>query len=336
LQHAADDFVAAWKAEVVQTALSARGLSAEIRPTLSSPPKSRRRAVFSVRRTKKGTLAGFHRRASDIIVEIPDCQLLHPELMRIPEIAGRLAMIGGSRKGELGVTATVSESGLDLAVVGGKSLDGPLMSRLAQESGQLGLSRLAWGDEIVVTAAAPSQLFGTASVTPPPGAFLQATKEGELALLRGVESIVGRAPRGIDLFAGCGTFTLPLARTAMMHAVESEADMLSALGAGWRQAMGLKQVTTEPRDLFRDPILADELKYDFAVIDPPRAGAEAQCRALAESTIPTIAFVSCNPVTFARDADILISGGYTLNWVQPVDQFRWSAHVELVASFTRN
>ena len=335
LQHASDPFVADWKVSVVRQALAAQGIDAEMRPILTSPPRSRRRAVISARRTKKGAMAGFHARASDVITEIPDCQLLDPGLLPALSVAADLAKVGGSRKGELSATATLSEAGLDIAVKGGKPLDGPLMALLAQETERHRLARLTWDDEVVATRVPPVQSFGKADVVPPPGAFLQATPHGERVLLEAVQQAITQGSKGVDLFAGCGTFTLPLAERAQMHGVEGEAAMVKALDAGWRMANGLKQVTTEARDLFRNPIIASDLRYDFAVIDPPRAGAEAQVAELAQSDIAEIAFVSCNPVTFARDAARLIQGGYRLDWVQVVDQFRWSAHVELAARFAR-
>jgi 23S rRNA (uracil1939-C5)-methyltransferase len=173
-------------------------------------------------------------------------------------------------------------------------------------------------------------------VVPPPGAFLQATTEGEAALLAAVREIVGAAKRVADLFAGCGTFALPLAETAEVHAVEGEKAMTAALDKGWREAQGLKRVTSEARDLFRRPLMPDELsRFDAVVIDPPRAGAEAQIAELAQAAVPVIAHVSCNPVSFARDARTLVDAGYRLDWVQVVDQFRWSVHTELVAQFSR-
>jgi 23S rRNA (uracil1939-C5)-methyltransferase len=179
------------------------------------------------------------------------------------------------------------------------------------------------------------QRFGRALVAPPPGAFLQATAEGEQALLQAVALAIGSARRVVDLFAGVGTFTLPLAERAEVLAVEGEAAMMAALDKGARGADGLRRVTTQTRDLYRRPLEADEFKgVEAVVIDPPRAGAEAQMRVLAKSKVPMIAAVSCNPVTFARDARILIDGGYRLDWVQVVDQFRWSSHVELAASFS--
>ncbi|MCE8513137.1 class I SAM-dependent RNA methyltransferase [Ruegeria pomeroyi] len=336
LQHASDGFVAQWKQEVVHSALTAQGIEAEMRPVHTSPPRSRRRATIAVRRTKKGALAGFHGRASDVITEIPDCQLLDPALLAAIPVAEALAMLGGSRKGVMAVTLTLSDAGLDVAVRGGKPLDGPLEVALGQLAEARGLARLAWEGEVIAMRHPPTQRFGKAAVAPPPGAFLQATRDGEQALLAAVQETVAGARRVADLFAGCGTFALPLAETAEVHAVEGEAAMTAALDQGWRRAAGLKRVTTEARDLFRRPLLPDELAaFDAVVLDPPRAGAEAQVAELARAKPPVIAYVSCNPVTFARDAKTLVQAGYRLNWVQVVDQFRWSAHVELAASFSR-
>ncbi|NOD33326.1 MULTISPECIES: class I SAM-dependent RNA methyltransferase [unclassified Ruegeria] len=337
LQHASDAFVADWKLEIVRTALAAQGLDAPMRPIHTSPEQSRRRATVAVRRTKKGTLAGFHGRASDTITEIPDCRLLDPELTAAIPVAEALAVLGGSRKGVLAVTLTLSEGGLDVAVRGGKPLDGPLELALAQATEKHGLARLSWDGEVIAMRQAPVQRFGRAAVTPPSGAFLQATKDGEQALLQAVLEATEGAKRAVDLFSGSGTFSLPLAQKAEVHAVEGEAAMVQALDQGWRRAQGLKRVTTEARDLFRRPLMPDELKaFDAIVLDPPRAGAEAQVEELAQASRPVIAYVSCNPVSFARDAKILVNAGYTLEWVQVVDQFRWSSHTELAARFVLN
>ncbi len=336
LQHASDAFVADWKVDVVRHALDAHGLETDFRPILTSPPQSRRRATFAARRTKKGAMAGFHARGSDVIIDVPSCQILHPELMTGLEVAQELAVVGASRKGALAVTVTQSAAGLDVAVAQGKPLDGPLRLVLGQMCEHLNLARLAWEDEVIAMRNPPAQTFGKALVTPPPGAFLQATHHGEASLLAAVREVVGDAAQIADLFAGCGTFSLPLAETAAVHAVESETAMLSALDQGWRMASGLKPVTTEPRDLFRRPLLPDEMRgLDVVVLDPPRAGAERQVTEIAQTQVPRVAYVSCNPVTFARDAQILCAAGYSLRWIQVVDQFRWSPHVELAASFER-
>jgi 23S rRNA (uracil1939-C5)-methyltransferase len=246
-----------------------------------------------------------------------------------------LVLAGGSRSAELSLTVTHSLGGLDVAVDGGKPADADLRMALARVAETFGTARLTWNAEVLALRTLPVQRFGKALVAPPPGAFLQATADGEAALLSAVKEAVGSARRVVDLFAGSGTFSLPLAETAEIHAVEGDAAMLAALDRGWRQAQGLHRVTTEIRDLFRRPLEPDEFKgVDAVVIDPPRAGAEAQTVALARARIPVIAAVSCNPATFARDARLLADAGYGIDWVQVVDQFRWAAHVELVARFS--
>jgi len=335
LMHADDDFVAAWKQDVVRHALALQGLETDLRPVITSPARSRRRATLTGRRLKSGALVGFHARASDSVTAIPDCQLLDPALIASLPALEALVALGGSRKGEVRLTVTAFDQGIEVAATGGKPLDTALRTGLPQIAGHYGLTRLAWDNEVLLQIEPPSLRIGAAHVSPPPGAFLQATPQGEAALLAAVTEAVGSARHIVDLFAGCGTFSLPLAEQAEVLAVEGSAAMLEALDRGWRNAPGLKRVTTQARDLFRRPLLPDELaRFDAVVIDPPRAGAEAQIAELAKAAVPVIAAISCNPVTFARDAKTLVGAGYALDWVQVVDQFRWSAHVELAARFT--
>jgi 23S rRNA (uracil1939-C5)-methyltransferase len=336
MQHASDAFVADWKLAIVKGALAGQGIDAPFRPILTSPPQSRRRATLTARRTKSGGLIGFHARASDLLVAIPNCRLLHPGIMATFPALEALVKLGGSRSADVTLMVTHSLGGPDVVVTGGKDADAALRLDLARLAETHGIARLTWGDEVIALRTAPVQRLGRALVIPPPGAFLQATEHAQAALLAAVTEAVGAAPRIADLFAGVGTFALPLSENAEVHAVEGDAAMAAALEKGWRQAEGLKRLTTEARDLFRRPLDADELKhFDAVVIDPPRAGAESQTAALAGSGVPVIAAVSCNPVTFARDAKVLIAAGYALDWVQVVDQFRWSAHVELAARFSR-
>ncbi len=336
MQHASDDFVANWKQDIVQRALQAHGLTPEFRAIATSPAQSRRRAKFAGRRTKKGALVGFHGKASHTLIDVPGCQLVTPSLLASFPALQELTVLAASRKGEVDLTVTETALGPDVLIGTDKKLTPELRVTLAALANAHGLSRLVWNDEPVVTINPPDQDFGGTKVAPPPGAFLQATKAGEAALLAAVDEITAGAGRIIDLFAGCGTFTLPLAKRAEVHAVESEATMLEALDRGWRAGRNLRRVTTETRDLFRRPLEPDELaSFNAAVIDPPRAGAEAQIEALARSDIKTIAMVSCNPVSFARDAKVLIAAGFTMPWVQVVDRFRWSPHVEIVSPFTR-
>ena len=337
LQHASDAFVADWKLGVVRAALAAQGLEARMRPIATSPARSRRRATLAGKRSKKGVIVGFHARASDTVVPVPGCQLLHPGLMACLPALEEITALGASRKGTLDLALTLSEAGVDLSVTGAKSMDAALFAALGALAQAHDLARLSWNSDLVAERRPPVQRMGRALVSPPPGAFLQATAEGEAALVGAVQEAVGGAKRMADLFAGCGTFALPLAERAEIHAVEGEAALLAALDQGWRRAEGLRRVTTETRDLFRRPLMPDELaRFDALVIDPPRAGAEAQVAQIAASAVPVVAMVSCNPVTFARDARVLVQAGFALDWVQVVDQFRWSPHVELAARFARS
>ncbi len=334
MQHAADGLVASWKEDIVRGALAGQGLTAPFLPMVTSAAQSRRRATLTGRKTKTGVLMGFHGRGSDTLIPVPNCQLLHPDLMAAFPGLEAVVKLGSTRSTEIQMTATRSLSGLDVAVTGGKELDGAFRMELARLAETFSFARLTWSSETVALRAHPQQRCGRAVVTPPPGAFMQATADGEKALLKAVIQAVGPAKRIADLFAGCGTFALPLSERAEVHAVEAEAPMMAALEKGYRATEGLKRLTVESRDLFRRPLEPDELKsFDAVVIDPPRAGAEAQTKRLAIAKVPVIAAVSCNPITFARDAKTLVDAGYGIEWIQVVDQFRWSPHVELAACF---
>ncbi len=335
LMHASDRFVAAWKAGVVRRALAARGIEADIAGVATSPPGSRRRAVLSGLRTKGGAVVGFYARASGTVTPIPSCRVLAPALMALLPACEAMVAAGASRRGAPSLTVTEAAGGADVAVAGGRPADAALLSELAGIAAAGGIARLTWDGEPAWRSAAPAQSFGGVRVVPPPGAFLQATRHGEAALRAVVASALPEGP-ALDLFAGCGTFALPLAAARPVHAVEGDADMVEALLAGARGAAGLRPVTAEARDLFRRPLAGPELApYAAAILDPPRAGAAAQVGALAAHGPPVIAHVSCDPVTFARDAATLVAGGYGIGPVHVVDQFRWSSHVELVAIFRR-
>ena len=336
MQHASDDFVADWKKTIVERAMTARDLPFPFRTLRTSPAQSRRRARLSGKRTKKGAMVGFHAKGSDALIEVPDCQLLLPSILAGFPALEALTVIAASRKSEINLTVTDTLGGLDVFVETERELTGQLRIELAGLAEAHNLARLAWNEEVVVTRKAPDQVFGNAHVAPPAGAFLQATREGEQALVNAVMETVGGAKRVVDLFSGAGTFALSMAEQAEVHAVESSDEMLETLDRGWRHAKGLKTVSTETRDLYRRPLEPDELnRFDLAVLDPPRAGADAQIATLCASELRVIIMVSCNPVTFARDAAALIAAGFTLQWLDIVDQFRWSPHVELVGNFTR-
>ncbi|MDO5605367.1 MAG: class I SAM-dependent RNA methyltransferase [Paracoccus sp. (in: a-proteobacteria)] len=334
LMHAAPAFVAEWKGVQVRRALAARGIEARIGGIATSPEGARRRAVFSARRDREGLRLGFHARASDRITDIRECRVIRPDLVALLPVLREIAALA-PRGAEVSITVNATESGPDIMMTGAPA---PATARQAalpplMEAG--GLARLTW-DDLTLTQRAPVLRMGPARVTPPPGAFLQATAEGEAALRAVVVKSLAGAARIADLFAGCGTFTLPLARGAEVHAVEGLPAPLAALDAAWRATSGLRRVTTETRDLAARPLMADELAgFDAAVIDPPRTGAAAQAAHLAAARLERVVWVSCDPVTFARDAATMIAGGWRIGPVWVVDQFRHSPHVETVTCLTR-
>lgn len=335
VQHLADDGVARWKEDIVRQALARFDLTPRFRAIHTSPPRSRRRATFAARRTKKGMQIGFHRHGSDQIVDLSECHVLDPAITAALRDLAPLARLLSTRTQGARISVTATVTGLDVDI--DTTVAPSEADLMAQASGISALARLSLNGSLALQNTAPLVDLGPARIELPPGAFLQATAAGQDALIAAVTDAVGASRQVADLFAGCGTFTLPLAQQAAVAAYEADRAMLAALDIGWRGTPGLRPVSTHARNLFSDPLQpADLSRFDAVVIDPPRAGARDQCRMLAQSSVPKIAFVSCNPATFARDARILHDGGYRLDWVQTIDQFRWSHHVELAALFLRD
>lgn len=336
-QHLRDDAYLTLKRDQVMTALSFSGISAPVEPVVAIAPQTRRRAVFAAHRSGPNAVIGFHARRSHKIVPISDCSVITQGIMKLLPQLRPLITIVASSKDALTVVITETQTGFDVALSGiPRALPADARVRAVQAAGDLKLARLAINGETVMELAAPVLQMGQASLVPPPGGFLQACAQAESVMVSLVKDAVGDARRIVDLFSGAGTFALPLASRATVHAVESDAAGLDALVSAARGASGLRPVTAEKRDLFRRPLTRDELKrFDAAVIDPPRAGAEAQTRELAASGIKSIAMVSCNPQTFARDLGILTAAGYHTGRITPVDQFLWSHHVEIVAHLSR-
>jgi 23S rRNA (uracil1939-C5)-methyltransferase len=336
VQHWAWDRYRAWKRDFAVTTLAQAGLTAEVDDLVDAHGEGRRRAVFHARRGTRDILeVGFATLRSHEVVGIDRCPVLAPGMAGAIEAAWAIAETLKPVRKPLDIHATATDAGLDVDVRGSGPLTathGLALARLAETHR---LARITRHGEMIVQRAAPTLRIGRATVTLPPGAFLQATHEGEAALARLVAAHVGDAKRIADLFAGVGPFALRLADAARITAVDADATALAALKRA-AAAPGLKPVVTETRDLFRRPLAPSELKgFDAVVFDPPRQGAEAQARALARGTVPVIVGVSCNPATFARDARILVDGGYKLTRITPVDQFRYTPHVELVARFER-
>lgn len=337
LQHIPLDRYLKLKRDLVTTALSFQGVDAPVDEVVQVPPATRRRVVFAAHRRGTEIVVGFHGKRSHHIVGIGDCAVLTPGLVAlIPQLAP-LAAILAPPKDALTITVTETLTGFDVALAGApKAVSADARVAAAQSAAAIGLARLSINGVVEMERTAPVLRFGDADVTPPPGGFVQACRESEATMLRLVRQAVAGAERIVDLFAGVGTFSLPLATTAAVHAVEGEEASIKALGRAAKKTPGLKPVTTEVRDLFRNPLDWKDIKrFDAAVIDPPRAGAEAQTRELATSGLSRIAMVSCSATTFARDLKILVAAGWRVTRITPVDQFIWSPHIEIVAALER-
>ncbi|SMH56761.1 class I SAM-dependent RNA methyltransferase [Azospirillum agricola] len=338
LQHMDDNAYAAWNVALVQGALARVGLGdTPLEPLSRTPPAARRRARFAALKRGKRVWFGFNERQSHRLADLEECPVLAPRLLALVGPLRALLADILPEGGECDVVTTDLEGGVDLLLVGPRSLGRDARERLVAFEPEA-VARIAWqadergASEPVANRRPAAVRFAGVPIVPPPGAFLQASAEGEAALVEAVAGAVGDAARIADLFAGLGTFSFPLARKAAVHAVEGDAAAVAAVG---RAVQGLR-LTAERRDLFEQPLTAKELnRFDAVVFDPPRAGASAQAGALAASKVPLVVGVSCNPATFARDARILVDGGYRLARVHPVDQFLWSAHVELVGVFER-
>ena len=331
LQHLTDAAYADYCASRVAGALAQHGLSATIRAPHLSPPRSRRRASLRALRVGGRVLIGFHGAASHQIVDMRECHILDPRLFALVEPLRKLLGRMMSARGGAEVQLTLADQGVDVALKGVEAQGLEAAEALTAFCERYDLARLTidegYGPEARYEPRPLTISLSGQPVALPSGAFLQATKDGEAALVRSVVEAVGMAKRPLDLFAGLGTFAL--AAPGDVTAAEAARDAVLAL-------MATRRVNAVHRDLYRRPFDAEELKdHDAAILDPPRSGALEQVRHLAASSVPKIAYVSCNPATFARDAELLVRGGYTLDWVQPVGQFRWSTHVELASAFSR-
>lgn len=337
LQHLADARYLEFKREQVVTALSFLQIDTPVDPVIAIAPRSRRRAVFAAHRVGKAIAIGFHSRRSHRIVPITDCAVVTPGVLALLPKLERIAAICAPPKDALTVSVTETITGFDVALNGvAKAFPADSRIRAIQAAGEIGLARLSINGDVAMERAAPTLRAGAAHLTPPPGGFLQACEASEAAMLALVKEAIGDSRKVVDLFAGSGTFSLPLASTATIHAVESDEAALASLDRAARKAQGLKPVTVEKRDLFRRPLTRADLKrFDAAIIDPPRAGAEDQTRELAASTVKRVAMVSCNAQTFARDLQIMASGGWRATRITPIDQFLWSPHIEIVAQLRR-
>lgn len=346
LQHMKEDAYLDWKRQQVQMMIKKHGIEFEVAPVIPVSKQSRRRAAFSYKAAKNGVHLGFHGKRSSEIVSPEECPVLHPDLEKhlvsknvSKKAAGgfaRLASLVVRAKREERMLATLGKNGVSVEMTGRE----PGSSRFDVEE-LWGATSPFWkvmmngvlssvdnGDDIIES--------GGFSLYAPPGAFLQATADAETALVSNAVSFLKDCKACADLFCGIGTFTLPMAKFATVLAVESEQSAIDALKKTVSKTRKIKNIRTLRRDLFKHPISHMELKkIEGVLFDPPRAGASAQCDQIVKSSVGRVSAVSCNPVSFARDARILIDGGFKMTSLQPVDQFLWSHHIELAATFER-
>jgi 23S rRNA (uracil1939-C5)-methyltransferase len=337
IQHWDAERYQAWKRDVVVTTLAQSGIESEVAPLVDAHGAGRRRLTLHARiGTHEVLKVGFAAAGSHDIVPIDRCPILDPHLDGAIEAAWAIAEPLISIGKPLDIQVTATSSGLDVDVRGSGPVSTKLIGLLSEVAKQHRLARLTRHGELVLMRTPPMIGIGTAHVALPPGSFLQATVAGEQMLADLVTDHCKRAKHIADLFCGVGPFALRLAAKARVTAFDSDAGSVAALQKAATSTPGLKPLKAELRDLFRRPLVPQELRdYDAVVFDPPRQGAQAVATQLAASKVPTVVAVSCNVATFARDAKILIDGGYKIDGVTPVDQFRHTPHVELVARFRR-
>lgn len=332
LQHVDDEAYRGYLVARVTGALVQHGLETKIREPHLSPPNSRRRASLRALKAGNSAVIGFNAAKSHRIVDMREDHILRPELLGL--VAPLRELLSGllQPRRTTEVQLTLVDQGVDLSLTGVEPRGFEAMEALTAFCERNRLARLSidqgLGPETLYEPVPATMTLSGFPVTFPVGGFLQATEDGEAALVASVREAVGDSGKIADLFAGLGTFALAL--PGKVYAAEASRDAVLAL------KRAAPSVAAEHRDLYRRPLDAGELNgFDAVVLDPPRAGAEEQVKALATSPVPRIAYVSCNPATFARDARLLADDGYRLEWVRPVGQFRWSTHVELAAAFSR-
>ncbi|PPD43469.1 MAG: RNA methyltransferase [Methylocystis sp.] len=331
-----DDAYKEWKRGLVVAALRNAGLPADVAPLVDAHGAGRRRVTFHARMERGVARVGFMAARSHDIVEIDACPLLVPELSGALVAARALAQILASRGKPLDLSFTATLEGMDVDIRGPGPLEDHEAGALVKAAQAHGLARLSNHGRLVALRRAPLVHVGSARVPVPPGSFLQATQAGEEAIAARVLEAVGAAKRVADLFCGVGAFALRLAANARVSAYDSSAEAVEAMFSGARAAAGLKPMDGGARDLFARPLSAKELApFEALVFDPPRAGALAQVTEIAKSEVGVVVAVSCSAQSFARDAAILLTGGYSMGEIVPIDQFRHSPHVEIVAHFSR-
>ncbi len=346
LQHVEESYYKEWKEGLIRTALVNQGIEdAMIEPLVMSPPNSRRRTTLqAIGRGEGNIILGYAEKNSHNLIDVKMCPILEPTIVSfitpLREFLGRLLV----KKQKMAIQITKGDNGLDVVFKGKGDLNLDLRMDLAAFAEKNDLARVSWFDtslktpyfEMLAERRKPYVMFDGNKVFFPTGAFLQATVEGQNMLISKMLGGIKDAGSVVDLFSGCGTFSIAAAKLASVHAVENNEAMLSALKNSANQMTDIKQVTTELRDLFLRPLLPHELdRFDAAIIDPPRAGARHQMSEIINSNLKKLVMISCNPVSFARDVQELKNAGFEMGAVTPIDQFIYSSHLEIIANFER-
>lgn len=332
LQHWRDEPYAQWKRSLLEQALAAKGLHPEIAPLIDAHGSGRRRVSLHVRERGGQWVSGFMEQKSHRLCALESCPVLEPALRHAPLVAASF----GPVLGNCDVAVTAADNGLDVAVKAERKSVPRRIEALRKLFNRWKLLRLAVNWEELMATAQPFVTMGKAKVTLPVQPFLQATRAGEDVLARLASEGLGNSRKAADLFCGVGPFALRLAATMAVRSYDCDRNAISQLQNAARHTQGLRPIIAEVRDLFRAPLVASELDdFDGLVLDPPRAGAEAQARRIAQSGTKRVVYISCDVQTFARDAAILVSGGYKLEKVFPVDQFKWTAYLEMAGWFAK-
>ena len=338
LQHADEAALRTFVTDRVVNAAYGQGLDPlEVLPTHLSPPNTRRRTTLHAMRTRGHAILGFKIQRSNRIVDLAECHVLRPELFALVAPLRKLvARFGGS--GPVEISLTLADSGVD-CLLGGIDIAGLEAAEAVRDfADDNDLARLSidsgYGAETVWEPMPVTVTLGDVQVGLPLGSFLQPTLDGEHCLVTDAVNYTEGAASVADLFAGMGTFAFSLCRQAKVLAVEAARDPYLATKAA-ANAGGLP-VYAMHRDLFRNSLQPKELeRFDAILLDPPRAGAKEQIGQLARSNVQKVVYISCNPSSWARDAKTLTDGGFRLETIRPVGQFRWSTHVELTSLFVR-
>ncbi|MEP3196966.1 MAG: TRAM domain-containing protein [Lentilitoribacter sp.] len=337
-QHMSDESYQSWKLDIAQQALDKSSIKHKIDQFKACSQGERRRVVLTAERSNEETKIGYLQAGSHDLIAIHECPVAHPQIVEHLDLFRDIAQIITPHYKTSQLTILLCENGFDIAVEASFSLKDATIHAVSQKATSTkAIKRLAFNGEVLVEIEPTVLTFGDTLIQVPSGSFVQASKRAELEMVELVTKHLKSCKKVVDLFSGSGTFTFPLAQKSAVHAVETSGPALNSIDRGFRSRQGLKPISTERRDLFRSPFVREDLKpYQGVIFDPPRAGAEAQSKQLARAlNIKKVAAVSCNPVSLARDLELLVKGGFKIKSITAIDQFLWSTHVEMVALLER-